>query len=117
MNNKLKGIVQFSIQNDRKPNDLEYMIIDQASLTASIILLNENIKINTEQNIRRDFLSDVLDGTIEKEKLFKIAYYLDFSPTGSYWMLTMEKDVHKSEINQEMEVNEELVRHINLFFK
>ena len=73
------------------------MIIDQASLTASIVLLNENIKINTEQNIRRGFLSDILESRLEKEEIYKIAYYLNFSPDDSYWMLTMERNINESE--------------------
>ena len=93
------------------------MIIDKASLTASIILLNENIKINTEQNIKRSFLSDVLEGRLEKKEIYKIAYYLNFPPDESYWMLTLEKTINQSEMNHEIEVNEELVRHINLFLK
>lgn len=114
---QIKGYCSFLYSKDNTPNDLEYMIIDQASLTAAIILLNENIKINTEQNIRRDFLSDVLESRLEKEELYKIAYYLHFNPDDSYWMLTMERNINKSEMNHEIEVNEELVRYINLFFK
>ena len=93
------------------------MIIDKASLTASIILLNENIKINTEQNIKRSFLNDILEARLEKEEIYKIAYYLNFNPDDSYWMLTLERNINKSEMNHEIEVNEELVRYINLFFK
>ena len=58
---QIKGYCSFLYSTSNTPNELEYMIIDKASLTASIILLNENIKINTEQNIRRGFLSDVLE--------------------------------------------------------
>ena len=114
---QIKGYCSFLYSKHQTPNALEYMIIDQASLTASIILLNENIKINTEQNIRRDFLSDVLENRLEKEELYKIAYYLQFNPDDSYWMLTLERNINKSEMTHEIEVNEELVRYINLFFK
>ncbi|MGJ9457724.1 helix-turn-helix domain-containing protein [Oceanobacillus sp. CF4.6] len=114
---QIKGYCSFLYSKDHTPNDLEYMIIDQASLTASIILLNENIKINTEQNIRRDFLSDILESRLEKEEIYKVAYYLKFNPEDSYWMLTMERNINKSELNHEIEVNEELVRYVNLFFK
>ncbi|WP_241481591.1 XylR N-terminal domain-containing protein [Mesobacillus campisalis] len=114
---QIKGYCSFLYDEDQIPNDLEYMIIDQASLTASIILLNENIKINTEQNIRRDFLSDILEGRFEKEELYKLSYYLKFNPEDSYWMLTMERKINKEDMNHEIEVNEKLVRYINLFFK
>lgn len=114
---QIKGYCSFLYLKDHAPNDLEYLIIDQASLTASIMLLNENIKINTEQNIRRGFLSDVLENRLEKEELYKISYYLQFNPEHSYWMLTMERNINQSEMNHEIEVNEELVRYIHLFFK
>lgn len=114
---QIKGYCSFIYSKSNIPNDLEYKIIDQASLTASIILLNENIRINTEQNIKRSFLSDVLDGKLEKEELYKIAHYLQFNPDDSYWMLTMERIMNKSEMNHEIGVNEELIRYINLFFQ
>ena len=114
---QIKGYCSFLYSTSNKPTELEYMIIDKASLTASIILLNENIKINTEQNVKRSFLSDVLEGRLEKKEIYKIAYYLNFPPDESYWMLTLEKTINQSEMNHEIEVNEELVRHINLFLK
>ncbi|GGC75793.1 hypothetical protein GCM10007216_02920 [Thalassobacillus devorans] len=114
---EIKGYCSFLYLDGHTPNDLEHMVIDQASLTASIILLNENIKVNTEQNIRRGFLSDILGRRLEKEELYKIAYYLNFNPDDSYWMLTMERDINNSELNYEIEVNEDLIRYINLFFK
>lgn len=118
---QIKGYFSFLYLNRQKPNDLEYMIIDRASLTASIILLNENIKVNTEQNIKRSFLTDVLEGRLEKKEIYKIAYYLNFPPTEPYWMLTLERKIHQSDknpdINHEIQVNEELVRHINIFLK
>ena len=114
---EIKGYCSFLYSKDNTPNDLEYMIIDQASLTASIVLLNENIKINTEQNIRRGFLSDILESRLEKEEIYKIAYYHNFSPDDSYWMLAMERNINESEIIHEIEVNEALVRYVNLFFK
>ena len=59
------------------------MIIDKASLTVSVILLNENIKINTEQNVKRSFLNDILEGRLEQKEIYKIAYYLNFPPDES----------------------------------
>ncbi|WP_245844121.1 XylR N-terminal domain-containing protein [Oceanobacillus rekensis] len=114
---KIKGYCSFLYSTDHTPNDLDYMIIDQASLTASIILLNEDIKMNTELNIRRDFLNDILENRLEKEEIYKVAYYLNFNPDDSYWMLTMERNINESEMNHEIEVNEELVRYVNFFFK
>lgn len=112
-----KGYCTFLYVNDNKPTDLEYMVIDKASLTASIILLNENIKINTEQNVKRSFLSDVLDGRLEETEIYKIAYYLNFPPNENYWMLTLERTMNQSTISDDIEVNEELIRQLNLFLK
>lgn len=114
---EIKGYCSFLYPTNSKPTDLEYMIIENASLTASIILLNEHIKVSTEQNVKRNFLSDVLEGRLEKKEIDKIAYYLNFPPNDAYWMLTMEKTVHAADSEHEIEMNEELVRHINLFLK
>ncbi len=114
---KIKGYCSFIFQNNTTPDDLDYMIIDQASLTASIILLNENIKVNTELNIRRSFLSDVLEGRLEKEELYKHARYLQFDPNDCYWMLTVERGINNSNLTNEVEVNEKLMSHLHSFFR
>ena len=114
---EVKGYCSFLYLESCKPTDFEYMIIDKASLTVSVILLNENIKINTEQNVKRSFLNDILEGRLEQKEIYKIAYYLNFPPDESYWMLTLERTTNQSEINHEIEVNEKLIRHINLFLK
>src|SRR5699024_10036217 len=72
--------------------------------------------INTEQNIRRGFLSDVLERRLEKEEIYKIAYFLKFNPNNLFWMLTIETNIKKSDIHPQIEINEELVQHINSFF-
>lgn len=113
---KVKGYCSFLIPKDKVPTDLDYMIIDQASLTASIIMLNENIKVNTEQNIKRGFLSDVLEGRLDKDELYKIARYLHFDPNDYYWMVTIERTNKKENVNDEVEVNEQLIRHLHSFF-
>ncbi|SFE23935.1 PucR C-terminal helix-turn-helix domain-containing protein [Lentibacillus persicus] len=110
---QIKGYCTFLFENGSTPNNLEYMIIDQASITSSIILLNENIKINTEQNIRRGFLSDILDGRMDQEELYKTAYYLNFNPNDSYWMLTIERENENPDMSRKIEVNEALINHIN----
>lgn len=112
---QVKGYCSFLYTSGNKPTDLDYMIIDKASLTASIILLNENIKINTEQNVKRNFLIDVIEGRLDKKEIYKIAYHLNFPPTESYWMLTLERTTNQAD--HDFEVNEELVRQINLFLK
>lgn len=113
---QVKGYCSFLFLDGSIPNDLEYMIIDQAALTSSIVLLNENVKINTEQNIRRGFLSDVLERRLEKEEIYKIAYFLKFNPNNLFWMLTIETNIKRSDIHPQIEINEELVQHINSFF-
>src|SRR5690606_31149707 len=67
---QVKGYFSFVYSKQNKPTELDYMIIDKASLTASVILLNENIKINTEQNVKRSFLSDVLEGRLEQKEIY-----------------------------------------------
>jgi len=114
---QIKGYCSFIYSTNDQPTDLEYMVIDKASLTASVILLNENIKINTEQNVKRNFLSDVLEGRMEEKEIYKIAYYLNFPPDEPYWMLTLERTNRQSGLNHDIEVSEELVRHLHLFLK
>lgn len=115
--NKIRGYCSFIYHGDSRPTPLEHMIIDQASLTASIVLLHDNIKIQTTQNIRRSFLTDILDEKLEEEELYKIATYLNLDPEGDYWVFTLEKVEDDDDLSLEIERNEKLLRHINLFFK
>lgn len=114
---QIKGYCSFIYSDDIEPNNLEYMVIEQASLTAAIIMLNEKVKINTEQNIRRSFLNDVLGNKLEKDELYKIAYYLNLNPDDYFWMFTIEKATQNNEQSSEMEVNENLIRYIHAFFR
>ena len=110
---QIKGYCSFLYTGQDEPNDLDYMIIEKAGLTSSIILLNENIKINTEQNIKRSFLNDILERRLTEDEMYKISYYLGFNSSSSYWMLTLDRNVKETE--NEIVFNEELIRHINLF--
>ncbi|MCD2137819.1 XylR N-terminal domain-containing protein [Salinicoccus halitifaciens] len=115
--NKIRGYCSFIYTGGSRPTPLEYMIIDQTSLTASIVLLHENIRIQTAQNIRRSFLADILDEKMDEDELYKVAKYLDFDPEGDYWVFTMEKIGNEDELNLEIEANEKVLKHVNLFFK
>ncbi|WP_017549787.1 XylR N-terminal domain-containing protein [Salinicoccus carnicancri] len=115
--NKIKGYCSFIYRGSMQPNDLEFMVIDQASLTASIVLLNENIKIQTSQNIRRGFLNDILDNRLDKEELYKVASYLEFEPESDYLMLTFERAIDEDELSYEVELNEKFLRFINFFLQ
>jgi len=115
--NKIRGYCSFVYSGGARPTPLEYMVIDQTSLTASIVLLHENIRIQTAQNIRRSFLADILDEKMDEDELYKVAKYLDFDPEGDYWVFTMEKMGNEDELSFEIEVNEKVLKHVNLFFK
>ncbi|WP_342387854.1 XylR N-terminal domain-containing protein [Salinicoccus bachuensis] len=117
LENKIQGYCSFIYTGEHTPSELDRMIIDQAALTASIIRLNENIKINTEQNIRRGFLNDVLDGRLDKEELYKYAQYMDIDPDANYWMMTLERNINEAELSNEVEASETLIRYITLFFR
>ncbi|MEH7494640.1 XylR N-terminal domain-containing protein [Neobacillus niacini] len=114
---QIKGYCSFVYSGDNHPNELDYMIIENAAITSSLILFNESIKVNTEQTIKRSFLNDILEGRLAKEEMYKIAYYLDFNPSSTYWMLTLEGFVKESSIENELAFNEELIGHIHLFLK
>jgi PucR family transcriptional regulator, purine catabolism regulatory protein len=114
---QIKGYCSFVYTGDNQPNELDYMIIENAAITASLILFNESIKINTEQTIKRSFLNDILEGRLAKEEMYKIAYYLKFNPSSTYWMLTLELFVKEMKIENELALNEEMIGHIHLFLK
>lgn len=114
---QIKGYCSFVYSGDNHPNELDYMIIENAAITSSLILFNESIKVNTEQTIKRSFLNDILEGRLAKEEMYKIAYYLDFNPSSTYWMLTLEGFVKESSIENELAFNEEMIGHIHLFLK
>lgn len=114
---KIKGYCTFVFTDRKKPSALDYMIIEQVSLTASITLLNESIKINTEFNIRRDFLNDVLKEKLKKDEVYKYAQYLQLNPEDAYWMFTLERAIDDSKnLKKEIQRNETLIRHIHSFF-
>ncbi|MGK7376962.1 XylR N-terminal domain-containing protein [Planococcus sp. 1R117A] len=110
---RIKGYCSFAYSGEEEPTELDYMVIEKAGLTSSIILLNENIKINTEQNIKRSFLDDILERRLTEEEMYKVSYYLNFDSSSSYWMLTIDRD--RKEIENEIAFNEELIRSIYLF--
>jgi PucR family transcriptional regulator, purine catabolism regulatory protein len=114
---QIKGYCSFIYSGDNHPNELDYMIIENAAITSSLILFNESIKVNTEQTIKRSFLNDILEGRLAKEEMYKIAYYLDFNPSSTYWMVTFERYVKGSSIENELAFNEEMIGHIHLFLK
>src|SRR5699024_12152358 len=74
-------------------------------------------KIKTEQNIRSNFLNEVLGNKLKKDELYKIAYYLNLNPDDYLWMFTIEKATQNNEQSSEMEVNENLIRYIHAFFR
>ena len=110
---QIKGYCSFLYTGEDQPNKLDNMIIEKAGLTSSIILMNENIKINIEQNIKRSFLDDILERRLTEEEMYKTSYYLNFNSSSSYWMLTLDRNM--KEVEHEIAFNEELIRHINLF--
>lgn len=112
---QIRGYCSFVYLGDSQPNELDYMIIENAAITSALILLNENVKINTEQNIKRNFLNDILEGRLTEEEMYKITYYLDFNPSSTYWMLTLERNGKEVSIEHDITLNEDLIRHINLF--
>ncbi|WP_082304861.1 XylR N-terminal domain-containing protein [Planococcus glaciei] len=109
----VKGYCSFVYPAGEEPNELDYMIIEKAGLTSAILLLNENIRISTEQNIKRSFLNDMLENRLTEEEMYKVSYYLNFNSASSYWMLTIGRDCKNAE--NEIAFNEELIRYINLF--
>lgn len=115
-NQEIKGYCSFVYEDGKVPNDLDYMIIDQASLIASVILLNEHVKISTEQNIKRNFLRDVLENKLDQEEVYKMAPLHGLNPNHDFWLLTIEANVNHLESNPQIEFNEELINHINKFF-
>ncbi|WKA50754.1 XylR N-terminal domain-containing protein [Planococcus liqunii] len=109
----VKGYCSFVYPAGEEPNELDYMIIEKAGLTSAILLLNENIRISTEQNIKRSFLNDMLESRLTEEEMYKVSYYLNFNSASSYWMLAIGRDCKNAE--NEIAFNEELIRYINLF--
>ena len=110
---QIKGYCSFLYTGQDQPNELDYMIIEKAGLTSAIIILNENIKINTEQNIKRSFLDDILERRLKEEEMYKIAYDLNFNSSSAYWMLTLDRNM--KEVEYDIAFNEGLIRYINLF--
>lgn len=113
----IRGYCSFIYEALHFPTELDYLLLDKASLVASTILLNENIKISTEQNVRRNFLNDILEERLTEEEIHKIAYYLKFPPNVQYWMLSLENILQMNSTKPDIELSETIIRQVNLFFK
>lgn len=113
----IRGYCAYVYEHGAVPTELDYLLLDKASLTSSIIILNENIKISAEQNVKRNFLSDILEGRLAKEEVHKIAFYLKFPPNERYWMLTLTKTSSDKNEEAELALNEDIIRHVHSFLK
>ncbi|MCQ6282287.1 XylR N-terminal domain-containing protein [Bacillus sp. EB600] len=99
-----------------KPQELDKMIIERASLTSSLSLLNERIRFQSEQRVKGSFLEDILSGTMKIEEITKRAYYLGLKLNPSYSIIAF-KSKDQSSLIEELEFNEELMNHIDRYFK
>lgn len=113
----VRGYCAYIYRDGATPTELDYLLLDKASLSASIILLNEQIKVSTEQNVRRNFLNDVLEGRLAKEEVQKIAFYLKFPPNERYWMIALEQQAIVQHEDDPFALHEDVIRHINVFLK
>lgn len=111
----IKGYCSFIYDEPNTSTNLHYLLLDKASLTASIVLLNEQVKIHTEQNVRRNFLNDVLATRLTADEIHKIAYYLKFKPDANYSMLVMKHEMGAQD--DTFELTEAVVQHIHQFFQ
>jgi PucR family transcriptional regulator, purine catabolism regulatory protein len=113
---KIIGYCSF-LYEDRKPTDLDKMIVERAALACSTILLNERTRFNTEHRIRRSFLEDILSGRMSKEEMTKRAYYLGFNLNPPYLILNLNRSIQHNSNKQGMEFNEELINQLYIYFK
>lgn len=109
--NKIKGYCSFLYSND-ETHDLKYMITDQASYIFRHPV--ENIKINTEQNIRRGFKRYTDDKLIRG---VNSATFL-ISDIGSEWAsdVAIHRTVHHFSLIWIIWITEKLIRYISIVF-
>lgn len=115
--NKMRGYCSFVYTENEYPTELDYLLIDKMALVVATFFLNEFIKINTEQNIRRNLLNDILENRLQKDEISKISYYLKFPPNDHYWMLTLERKILSQNLEPDIELNELLISRVSTFLK
>ncbi|WP_017727751.1 XylR N-terminal domain-containing protein [Halalkalibacterium ligniniphilum] len=113
---KIIGYCSF-LYKESMPTELDRMILERAALACSTILLNERTRLNTEHKIRRNFLEDILSGSMCKKEMSKRAYYLDFKLNPPYFVINLNRSKQKNSMKQELVVNEELMNLLYMYFK
>ena len=105
------------LYNKGKPTELDKMILERAALACSTVLLNEKTRLNTEHEIRRNLLDDILSGSMCKEEMTKRAYFLDYKLNPPFFFINLKRCNKITSIKKEMEFNEELINHLYMYFK
>ncbi|KIL45119.1 XylR N-terminal domain-containing protein [Jeotgalibacillus soli] len=113
---KIIGYCSFLYESNI-PSELDKMILERAALACSTILLNERIRLNTEQRVRRSFLEDILSSQMSKEEIAKRAYYLGFKLHPPFLILNLKRSIKKMLNENELELNEELINQLFMYFK
>ena len=67
LNQKITAYYSF-LYYKTNPQELDKMIMERASLTSSLSMLNDRIRFQSEQRVRGSFLEDILSGSIIRKK-------------------------------------------------
>lgn len=115
LNQKIAGYYSL-IYYQTKPQELDKMIIERASLTSSLSMLKERIRFQSEQRVRGRFLEDILSGVMNKEETIKRAYYLGVKLSSPYFVIAL-KATHRSSLMEELEFNDGVINYLDQYFK
>ena len=115
LNRKIVAYYSFIYQHS-KPQEIDNMIIERASLTSSLSLLKDQIRFQSEQRVRGSFLEDILSGTINIDEITKRAYYLGIKLNPYYFMIAVQTTNKTSFLNK-LEFNDEVINFLDQYFK
>lgn len=116
LHQNIAGYCSFLYEN-KIPEELDWMILERASLACSIILLNERSRLKTEQRISGSFLEEILSNQLSTEEMFKRAYYLGFDLNPPYTIIALNRLNHHGSFKEVLEFNDELINSLYTFFK
>jgi len=113
---KIHGYCSF-FTHEHKVTEVDKMVLGQAALACSLHLSNELTRFNTEQNIRGNFLEDILNKRITMLEIANYAHYIGFELKAPYFMVVIQRKFEGKSIKEEIEFNDEFMNELYKYFQ
>lgn len=105
------------LYNERTVKEVEKMVLVHAALACSLHLMNERTRFNTEQQMRGNFLEDIINNRISNSEVIKRAHFVDFQLNEPYFMVAIHRRFEEQSIKDEVEYNDQFMKELHTYFK